>query len=506
MATARGETGDSGNAIALDSAGNIYVAGTTYSTNFPTTTNAFQTTNNGINAFISKLGTASSVPVGTSTTLTADANPQSYDTKVTFTAYVQPASGTGVPAGTATFSIDGGAGTAETLDGTGHASYATSTLSAGKHTIAASYSGDTNYAASSTMLTELIIGPAASLSVVSGSGQSATVGTAFANPLVVVVQDGNRNAFPGAIVSFSGAGLSFSNTTATTGANGEASVTATPTAAGALTASATTGGVTGAATFSLTANLAVLPMVATPTFSPAAGTYSSVQTVAISTATSGATIYYTTDGSTPTTKSTLYSAAIAVSSTATINAIAVASGYANSAVATAAYTIDLPAPDFSVAISPSSVSITAGQSGTTAVSVTPQNGFGAAVSFACSGLPSGASCSFSPATVTPSGSAASTTLTVSAPAAVSSVRRDSRPAFPGAMLALAVCFFGWKKRRRMQVLLSLAVAAFSLTLFTGCGSGSGSSSSTPQTTASTITVTATSGALQHKASFSLTVQ
>jgi hypothetical protein len=45
---------------------------------------------------------------------------------------------------------------------------------------------------------------------------------------------------------------------------------------------------------------------ATPTFSPAAGTYSSAQSVTISDATSGATIYYTTNGTTPTTSSTKY--------------------------------------------------------------------------------------------------------------------------------------------------------------------------------------------------------
>jgi len=94
------------------------------------------------------------------------------------------------------------------------------------------------------------------------------------------------------------------------------------------------------------------PAAATPSFSLAAGTYTSIQSVTISDATSGAAIYYTTNGTTPTASSTLYSKAIPVSSTQTIEAIAIASGYSNSFVASAAYTVNLPAaptPTFSPA-------------------------------------------------------------------------------------------------------------------------------------------------------------
>ncbi|HXC02464.1 MAG TPA: chitobiase/beta-hexosaminidase C-terminal domain-containing protein [Opitutaceae bacterium] len=91
---------------------------------------------------------------------------------------------------------------------------------------------------------------------------------------------------------------------------------------------------------SATYTISTATTVATPTFSPAGGTYTSAQTVSISDSTSGATIYYTTNGTTPTTSSTVYSSAIAVSSgTVTIEAMAAKSGDTNSSVASAAYTI-----------------------------------------------------------------------------------------------------------------------------------------------------------------------
>jgi Chitobiase/beta-hexosaminidase C-terminal domain len=93
------------------------------------------------------------------------------------------------------------------------------------------------------------------------------------------------------------------------------------------------------------------PVAAAPTFSPAAGTYTSAQSVTLADTTVGATIYYTTDGTTPTTSSKVYSGAISVAATITIQAIATATGYSNSPVSSAVYTITPPAaaPSFSPA-------------------------------------------------------------------------------------------------------------------------------------------------------------
>ena len=84
----------------------------------------------------------------------------------------------------------------------------------------------------------------------------------------------------------------------------------------------------------------IVSLLRKPTFSPEAGTYPSAQTVTISTITEGATIYYTTDGTDPTTESNLYSEPIEVNTDMTIKAIAVKDSEI-STVATAKYVINL---------------------------------------------------------------------------------------------------------------------------------------------------------------------
>jgi hypothetical protein len=81
---------------------------------------------------------------------------------------------------------------------------------------------------------------------------------------------------------------------------------------------------------------------AAPAFSPPAGTYATAQSVSILDSTPNASIYYTTDGSTPSAGSTLYTGPIQVATSEFLQAVAIAPGFAQSAVGSASYTIGGP--------------------------------------------------------------------------------------------------------------------------------------------------------------------
>jgi hypothetical protein len=165
---------------------------------------------------------------------------------------------------------------------------------------------------------------------------------------------------------------------------------------------------------------------ATPVFSPAPGTYASSQEVTITDPTPGSVIYYTTDGSDPTTASTQYVSVISVATSETLKAIAVVAGYTNSVVATGAYVITPTAPpappptpsDFTLTVGSTTLTVAQGGQGSDAVTIAPQNGgFSNAVQLTCTvtGPAPLATCSLSPASVTPGAQPATTTLTIVAP-------------------------------------------------------------------------------------------
>jgi N-acetylneuraminic acid mutarotase len=248
-------------------------------------------------------------------------------------------------------------------------------------------------------------------------------------------------------------------------------------------------------------------VAAQPAFSIPGGTYTSAQTVAITDSTPGAVIYYTTDGSTtPTAASTRYTAPIVVSTTETLQAIAIAANYSNSPVASATYTISIPPPSFTLTASPSSLNLTSGGQGTVTLTVTPQNGFNSQVAFNCSGLAPGAGCSFSPTTVTPSGAAVTTILTITAETLAAATPHRSQPFPTWSVLAFAVCIFGFRKRRRLPGLLLLAAVCAALGMLSACGGGGGGGNGSGRSpVTSTITIYGSAGAVQESVTLTLTV-
>lgn len=170
-------------------------------------------------------------------------------------------------------------------------------------------------------------------------------------------------------------------------------------------------------------------------------------------------------------------------------------------------------PGFSLSTSATSMTMARGQSGTVTLSVTPTNGFSGQVSFACSGLPGESSCSFTPATVNPSGTAASTaTLRISTTATTAHGGIGPWPFAGGGILFALLLFF--PQTRRGSYTASVGILCVAGAIAAGCSSGTGSSSALrdPGTPAgdTMVTVTATSGsgasAISHAATISLTVQ
>jgi hypothetical protein len=146
------------------------------------------------------------------------------------------------------------------------------------------------------------------------------------------------------------ASISCSNKSATIHytTNGTTPALTSPVYTGPFTVSATTTISATAVATGLSQSAATVSKVTVtvpaPVFSEPSNNYSSVQTIGISDATAGASIYYTTNGTTPSTSSTLYKGPITVSTSTNFQASAMIPGGAMSAVTKAWFDIELPTP------------------------------------------------------------------------------------------------------------------------------------------------------------------
>jgi hypothetical protein len=136
------------------------------------------------------------------------------------------------------------------------------------------------------------------------------------------------------------------------------------------------------------------------------------------------------------------------------------------------------------------------------------------VSFTASGLPTGATITFSPSTISATGGKQTVTVTVSTPAVAKQVSPSiGRRLAPLTLALLLFPLLGVGRLRRqgrrlsrLASLLLLVGCTLAGALMTGCGSPSGSGFFTQAEQTYTINVTATSGNVQHAAAVTLLVQ
>ena len=445
--------------------------------------------------------TASFLTSGTQTfNLTGTATSAGAPQTITFPPPASPIAYTATPITLSATASSGLAVTFSVLSGPGTVSgNMLSVTGVGTIVVAANQAGSVSYSAAPQVMQSIVVNQAAQ--TITFTPTSPVIFTTNSITLAAGASSGLTVTF----TVVSGPGIISGNTLNTTGVGtiviaasqaGNADFTAAPT---------------------VQASIVVNPVgtVATPVLSLAGGTYNASYfnntptspVVFITDTTPGALIYYTTNGTTPTTSSNAYTATVAANGitptgTETVQAIAVLPpGYANSAVASATYTILTTPEGLGYTLSPASLTLQPGASGTINITVTPMNGINATINFGCTGLPVGATCTFAPATLTTLSTQGpvSTILTVTAPKTVAANTHESNPLLPGGVtLAFAVCLWGWRKRDRKRIILLLLTFAFCLGLVSGCGSSNANQ-------ASKVTVAISGDSVRDTATFTLNV-
>lgn len=519
--------------IAVDPAGNMYVAGVAQGcSTLPTTPGAFQATSSNPGGNINDGWVAKIAPTIISTTTLAVSPANSTPGQsVTLSAVVAGPSGSAIPSGTVNF-LNGstmlGSGA---LDATGKATYTTSALTPNTYSLTASYGGSSTYSASVSAAQALTISTIATTTALSIAPASAYTGQSVT--IAAKVTPSSGTAIPSGTITFM---------------NGAATLSAVPldaTGKAVLTSSTLPAGVyaitalySGDATFAASASAAGALTIATPvatsttlsasatnvvsgasiTFTaqvtPAAGALVPTGTVTFN----DGTVVLGTGTLDATGKATLASSALTVGSHSVTAVYGGDSANNPSTSAVLAVTVTA-APPAGISVSTTNLTVKAGSSVTTVISVQAATGFVGATTFACSGLPAFTSCSFAPSTVTTSGTTvATTTLTITTNTKTLSGALSKRPLEEqqrntsptelsgGLTVVLALLFwvrFGSRKSRKAlgRLLLAiLSVAAIS-GVMVGCG---GTSSTTPAGT-SAVVVTATASGTAKTATINLTV-
>ncbi len=410
----------------------------------------------------------------TTTTLTSSPNPSSAGQAVTFTATVSPSAATG----TVTFQEGSAILGTGTLSG-GVGSFSTSALAIGDHTITALYPGDATFASSTSAPLTQTVNKTASTTTLTSSlnpsefGQSVTF-TATVSPSAatgtVTFMEGSTTlgtgTLSGGVATFSTSALAVGGHSITAVYSGDANFSGSTSAPLTQTVNKT------ASTTTLTSSL-------NP--SNAGQSVSFTATVAPTSATGTVTFM---DGSTTLGTATLSNGTTTFSTSSLspgVHSIAASYGGDASVAGSASASLSQAINSITITASPTSATVTAGQPAVFTLAVTQAGMMTSPISFNCSGLPAGASCSFNPPTV-PAGSG---TTSVSLTIATTGMARGNVQPPPGptdwpfgywvyaclALLALGmIAASGKQPRRRLRPALRLGLAV-ALLVLAACSGG-----------------------------------
>ena len=453
--------------------------------------------------------------------LTSSADPAASGSAVTFTATLTPAKGVAVPTGSVTF-LDGKTTLGSSPVGAGTASYTATALADGVHSITAQYGGDgSNAPATSATLTQTI---GVSTPVLTWPTPAAIT---YPTPLGSAQLDATASD-AGTMASVAGSFV-YSPTAGTVLGAGQQTLTATFTPTNTTLYRPATASVT----LTVNPNSPTIALTSSPNPSISGSAVTFTASVTASNENPTGTIAFM-NGSSQLGTATLAASGMTATATYSTSALPVGSdsitaaysGDANfSATTSSALTqvVNAPPPDFSVSITPATASVSPGGTATFTFTATPINGFDSTVSLACSGLPAETTCGFSPSTLSPTGSPATSTLSIVTTAPLVSANRV--PELPGGVAlagiglgVMAIFLIPRRYRSRAAWLPTVLLLAGALSVcalgLTGCGAikNAINQNTDPGTPKGTYTVTVTGSwpndgtATNHSATVSLTVQ
>lgn len=438
-------------------------------------------------------------------------NPSDYGQSVTLVAKLAPYSW-----GPAPLTSDGDSVTfteGSTVLGTGTlasgvASLTVSTLPVGANSLKASFAGDDGLAASTSAAFTQTVRPA----ILTVTASNATRAYGVPNPALTGTVSGAVN----------GDTFTVTGTTTAAPASPPGAYPITPSVSGADLGNYTVTKVNGSLTVTQAVPSVALSTSAAEVFASTPVTFTANVTASGSgSAPTGTVSFY--DGATLLGTGTLTSGAATYTtsslSTATHSITAVYSGDTNFTTATSTALSEVIVSSFTFATASggsSSATASPGGKATYTLSVAPPGNatFPNAITFAVTGLPAGATATFSPATISAGAGATNVTLTITLAASAAAI--PMKKPFSGLPYSIALGMIllpfaglrrAWQRQSVTRVALFLVLGAALAVALTGCGGGSSSSGTGSQQPQNyTLTVTATSGTLSQNATLQLTVE